>query len=154
MATARRRRFVVLAAVIAACAVAATALAYWTATGSGAGSGTTANPGAQTITVNQTSASSGLYPGGSVPLSGDFDNPAANSVHINSISATVTGTDQPGCNASDYSVSGTPAISGGGDIPSGSGVGSWSGLTLSMANTGANQDACKGATVTLSYSAS
>lgn len=154
MATARRRRLTMIAALIGAMSLAAIAYAYWSATGSGSGAGVTADPGAQTVTINQTSASSGLYPGSSVALSGHFDNAAANAVHVNSISATVTGTDKPGCDAADYSISGTPTIAGGGNVPSGSGVGGWSGLTLSMANTASNQDACKGATVSISYSAS
>lgn len=153
MATARRRRLAMSAALIGTLALAAIAYAYWTATGSGSGSAVTSNP-TQTVTVKQTSASTGLYPGGSVALSGNFDNPAANAVRVSSISATVTGTDKPGCDPNDYSISGTPTIAGGGDVPSGNGVGGWSGFTLSMANTATNQDACKGATVSISYTAS
>src|SRR3954468_23421497 len=40
------------------------AIAYWTTGGSGSGSGSTGTT--VDVTVNQTSASSGLYPGGSV----------------------------------------------------------------------------------------
>ena len=154
MASARKRRLLAVASVLAVVALTSIAYAYWTASGSGSGAGVTADPGAQSVVVNQTSASSGLYPGGSVALSGNFDNPATNAVHVAGISATVTGTDKAGCNAADYSISGTPAIANSGSVPSGTAVGGWSGLTLSMANTGSNQDACKGATVSISYTAS
>jgi hypothetical protein len=149
-----KRHIVKALATLAVLSIAAAAFAYWSATGSGSGSATTANPGAQSVTVNQTSASSGLYPGGSVPLSGNFDNSAANAVHVNGVTATVTGTDHPGCTAADYAISGTSAIAGGGSVASGNGKGGWSGLTLSMIdNPTSDQGACKGATVSISYSA-
>lgn len=139
--------------VITVLAIATTAIAYWSATGGGSGSGATADPGAQSVTVNQTSASSGLYPGGSVALSGNFDNSSANAVHVNGVTAAVTGTDKAGCTAANYSVTGTSSVANGGSVPSGSGTGGWSGLTLNMLNTASDQEACKGATVSLSYSA-
>jgi len=153
MRTPRRRRVFSAAVILGILAIVAGAYAYWTATGSGAGAATTADPGAQTVTVNQTSTSNGLYPGGSVALSGNFDNPAANAVHVGNVTATVTGTNKVGCNASDYSVGGTATIANGGSVLSGTAVGGWSGLTLSMADTASNQDACKGATVSIAYSA-
>ena len=135
-------------------ALAATAYAYWSSTGTGSGSGATANPGSQTVTVNQTSASSGLFPGGSVAVSGTIDNANGNAVQVASLSASVASVAEPhasaGCSAADYSISGGPvAINA--NIPAGGSV-PFAGLTLDMANTGVNQDACKGATVNIAYS--
>jgi hypothetical protein len=56
-----------------------------------------------------------------------------------------------GCLASDYSVSAPVTVNA--DVP-GNGSTPWSGLTLSMADTAANQNPCKGATVEITYSAS
>ena len=41
-----------------------------------------------------------------------------------------------------------------GDIAAGNGVGTWNGLTIQMINTASNQDACKGATLTITYASS
>ena len=154
MASARKRRLLAAASVLGVIATASVAYAFWSASGSGTGSGLTADPGAQTVTVNQTSSVSGLYPGASAALSGNFDNAATNDVHVNGLTASVTGTDKPGCTAANYQITGTATIANNGMVPSGTGTGGWSGLTLSMVDTGVNQDACKGATVNIAYSAS
>ena len=64
------------------------AVAFWTAGGSGTGSGTTGSGSA--LTVNQTVSPTGLYPGGSSALSGNFTNPNSGSVYIAAVTATVT----------------------------------------------------------------
>jgi hypothetical protein len=125
------------------------AFAYWTSTGSGSGTaatGTTAN-----VTVVQTSTSTGLYPGGSVPLSGDFNNTNAGAMHVGTVTATV-GTLPTGCVAADFTISGTAPVNA--EIPTGSGVGSWSGITLTMNDTAVSQDACKTQTIPVVYSVS
>ncbi len=67
----KSKRGIALLAVLVVAAIAAFgAYAYWTTTGNGTGSATTGTD--HGVTVNQTSPSSGLYPGGSVALSGDF----------------------------------------------------------------------------------
>ena len=141
------------AAALAAGAMALTgggiALAYWTSTGSGSGSaatGTVAN-----VVVNQTSTSTGLYPGGSVSLSGNFDNSNSGQVHVGTVTATV-GDLPSGCVAGDFSISGTAVVNA--EIPAGTGVGAWSGITLTMNDTGVNQDACKTQTIPVTYSVS
>ena len=84
------------------------------------------------------------------PLSGDFDNPNDGPLYIASVTAVVTGTDHVGCDATDYTVAGTAQVNA--QVPAGSGVGSWSGLTIAFHNKPAvNQDACQGATVNISY---
>jgi hypothetical protein len=151
-----RRRILLLASVGAMLLLAVGAYAYWTQGGSGSGSataGTTSN-----ITVNQTSSVSGLYPGGpAVTLSGNFDNPNPGSVRISSITGVVSsisgaGTDgsKPACTTSDFTIGGSVGVT---TVPSGTGVGSWSGLTVQMVNGAGNQDNCKGATANISYTA-
>jgi hypothetical protein len=77
-------------------------------------------------------------------------------VHVNAVTASVVSVDNAhataGCSASDYSITGTSSIGGGGSLAGNGGSQSWNGLSLAMANTASNQDACKGATVNLSYS--
>lgn len=144
------KRRIALAVTALALVAAVGAYAYWTQGGTGSGSataGTTSN-----ITVNQTSTVTGLYPDGpSAALSGDFDNPNASPVSLSSVTAVVSSVSPVGCATSNFSISGsTGAISG---IPSGNGVGSWSGLSISLDETGVNQDVCKGAVATISYTA-
>jgi hypothetical protein len=127
------------------------AFAYWTTTGSGTGTATAGDVTA--LTVKQTSSVAGLYPGGpALTLSGNFDNPNSGKVFVASVSATVTGTDHAGCTAADFEIGGSAPV--GTEINPGTGVGSWTGLTLRLVDSSANQDACKGATVALAYTAS
>lgn len=151
----RKRRIAILAS-LAALALAVGAHAYWTQNGSGTGSATAGTT--SSITVNQTSSVTGLYPGGpAATLGGDFDNPSSSSVTISSVTATVSSVSngasdgsKPACTPSDFSIAGSM---GAATVPSGAGVGSWSGLTISLLNSGANQDNCKGATANIAYTA-
>jgi hypothetical protein len=149
----KQRKFVVLAVLVVGAIAAVGGYAFWTQGGTGTGSaatGTTAS-----ITVNQTSVVSGLSPGGSAQaLSGNFDNPNAGPVLVTDVSANVTGTSAgASCDASNFAITGSPTAVGT-SIPSGLGVGSWSGMTVAMLETGVNQDACKNVTVDISYTAS
>lgn len=149
----RRKRLALALALVVGAVAAIGAYAFWTQAGSGSGTaavGTTSN-----ITVNQTSSVSGLYPGGPTQaLSGNFDNPSTSPVFVSTVSATVTGTSAgASCNASNFQVNGSPATISA-SVPSGNGVGSWSGITVQMLETGVNQDACKNATVNISYTSS
>ena len=149
----KKRRFVVVALLLVGAIAAVGGYAFWTQSGSGSGSaavGTTSS-----ITVNQTSTISGLYPGGPAQaLSGNFDNPNTSPVLVSTVSATVTGTSAgASCDASNFAITGSPTTVNA-SVPNGTGVGSWSGITVAMLETGVNQDACKNATVNISYSAS
>jgi len=96
----------------------------------------------------------GLYPGGSVPITGNFDNSGnGNSVHVNGLTASISVTPTAGntCAASNYSVSPFSVTSP--DVAANSQGGAFTG-TLSMADLATNQDGCKGATVTLTYTVS
>ncbi len=130
-------------------ALSGAAFGYWTINGSGTGQVTTGTVTA--VTVNQTSSVTGLAPGTPAQsLSGNFDNPNAGPVYVGSVTATVTGTNQAGCDATDYTIAGTAVVNA--EVASGAGVGAWSGLTIAFNNkSGANQNACKGATVDIAY---
>lgn len=127
------------------------AFAYWSNVGSGPGTATTGTN--LSVVVNQTSTVSGLAPGlPAQSLSGNFDNPNSGPVFVTAVTAVVTGTDKTGCTATDYTIAGTAPV--GAEIPAGPGVGAWTGLTIQFNNKGTNQDACKNAAVTLSYTGS
>jgi hypothetical protein len=127
------------------------AFAYWTNFGSGTGTADTGTN--QSVVVNQTSTVAGLAPGlAAQSLSGNFDNPNSGPVYVAAVTAVVTGTDKAGCTASDYTISGTATVNA--EVPAGSGVGSWSGLTIQFNNKATNQDACKGAAVSVTYTGS
>src|SRR5262249_59981347 len=102
-----KRTWVVIGIVAVVASSAIGAYAYWTVTGSGSGSASTA-AGNVAITVNQTSASSGLYPGGSVGLSGNFTNPASFNQYVTSVSASIpafsfqSDGSKPACTQADF----------------------------------------------------
>jgi hypothetical protein len=151
-----RRRILVLVGVVAVLGAAIGAYAYWTQGGTGTGTATAGNTSA--ITVNQTSSVTGLYPGGpAATLSGNFTNPNSGSVQISSITAVVSSItngssdgSKPACTSADFTIGGSVGTT---TIPAGTGVGSWSGLTVQLLNTNANQDNCKGATANITYTA-
>ncbi len=142
----------VVIAVVGLVVAAGVAFAYWTTTGSGSGATTTGT--VVPVTVNQTSTITGLAPGlAAQTLSGTFDNSNPGPVYISSVNVTVTGTNKTGCDATDFTIAGNALVNA--EIPSGNGVGSWTGLTVQFKNKVAvNQDACKNATVTLAYTSS
>jgi hypothetical protein len=150
----RRRKLLALGAVLLVAAGAA--YAYWT--NSGAGSGTAETGTNAAITINQTSSVTGMSPG-SPPqsLAGNFSNSNSGPVFVTSVDAaigSVTGpniTTETPCDASDYQLGGFP-IAIGREVPSGSGVDSWTGGSIQMINKPTvNQDGCKNATVNISY---
>jgi hypothetical protein len=144
-----KKRSILLGAA-ASLAVAAVAVAFWTSSGSGSGTAATGTAG--NVTVNQTSTVSGLYPGGPAQtLSGDFTNANGFSVNIASITATVSATsDETACPTSNFVIGGS---AGPYTVPDGTNVGSWSGLTVALQETNANQDGCQGKSITVSYTA-
>jgi hypothetical protein len=127
------------------------AFAYWTGTGTGTGTATTGtNVG---ITVNQTSVITGMYPGQAAQtLSGSFTNTNASPVFVAAVTANPVVTIDAGhplCLSASYTMGGTATV--GHQVAAGTLVDSWTGLTIAMNNLGTNQDACKGATVTIAY---
>lgn len=132
-------------------AIGGAAFAYWTTTGSG--SDTADTGGTVPIVVNLTSTVTGLAPGlPAQALAGNFDNPNAGPVYVAAVTATVTGTNIPGCDATNYVVAGTAPVAV--EVASGTGRGSWSGLTIQFVNKASNQNVCKNAVVNLSLASS
>lgn len=126
------------------------AFAFWTS--SGTGEGTAAAGTTDSVDIEQVAAIAGLYPGGpGQPISIEIANPNDSDVSIGDVTATVSGTDKVGCTADDFAISGPVyeggTIAGGATQPA-------AGATISMVNdTERNQDACKGASVTLEFTA-
>jgi hypothetical protein len=153
----KRKRKVALVAAALIGATSVGAYAFWSSTGAGTGSAATGDVAA--ITVVQTSTVSGLAPGLSAQdLSGNFNNPNSGPVYITSVTASISsvtkavGAPAGTCDASDYTIAGTAPVNA--EVPAGNAKGSWTGLTIQFNNkAGVNQDACKGATVNLAYSA-
>ena len=144
--------------VVVAVAVAGAAVAYWTAGGSGTGSGAAA--GAQTpLTANQTTTLTAMYPGDSAQtISGNFDNSNQGPIHVGTVTASISGVTKAAgapagtCDASDFTLA-DAAMTVDAEVPVGTGKGSFTGATIKFNNTASNQDACKGATVNISYAA-
>lgn len=154
-----KKRVVLAAIVVVALAIASgVAYAYWTSTGSGSNTASVANtaPGF-TVTVNAISDS--LVPGASVNITGSVSNPNDTKLNLSTIApaATPVSIDSThslaGCLAGDFTVSAlspAPALP---KILAKTDSVNFTG-TLSMANTDLNQNACKGATVTVNIAAS
>jgi hypothetical protein len=151
----KRSKVVAVAAIVGLIGSGA-AYAYWTTTGSGTGSATTGTN--SPVIVNQTSTITGMYPGQAAqPLSGDFTNPNDGPAYVTAVTAAGYTIDAAhltdGCLADgNYTLGGTALV--GAEVPAGTNVGAWSGLTIRMDNLGTNQDACKDAIVTITYASS
>ena len=151
----RRLGIAVLVAMLSAVGV---AIAFWTGGGSGTGSASATTN--STLTVNQTNAAiTNLYPGAAAQaLSGNFDNPNAGKVYVHNVTASVhpfssqADPSHPACTQADFSIGGSATVDA--EVPAGNGVGSWSGLDVSLIdNPGANQDNCKGLSIQIDYTA-
>lgn len=157
--TSRHRRKKVLGATVALVAIAGAAFAYWTAGGSGTGSAGTSSS-VQDVTVVQTSTTSGLAPGsGAHALSGTFDNPNDGPVYVGTLTASITSVTQTPagilaglCTAADYTLTDASEVLNKEVLADDTTT--WSGISISFNNTGANQDGCKDATVNLAYTLS
>jgi hypothetical protein len=157
----KKSRMIFASAAIIGVVSSGAAYAYWT--NSGTGIGTAATGSNVAISLTQTSTVTAMAPGiAAQALSGTFGNTNAGPVFVKTVVATVTGTEKPvgtpnpGCTAADYTIAGTSVVQGataglGAQVPTGS-AGTWSGLTISFNSTASNQDACKGAVVTIGYS--
>lgn len=144
-----RKRILVPLAAIAALALAGVAYAYFTASGTGSG---TASVGADSgVTISSVSFDSTLYPGGATNVRYTIANSSSNTpAQVGKVVAdTSVGTNgitglPVGCNASDFSFGDVTVDT---EIPAG---GSYNGSgTLRFADSGVNQDACKGASPVL-----
>ena len=131
------------------------AFAYWTAGGSGTGTASTDDVAG--LTAVQTSTITGMRPGDSAQLlAGNFDNPNSGPIYVTSVTASISAVTKADgvsgtCDSTDY-VLANPTMAVNDNVPAGNAQGSWSGATIKFNNKAdINQDACKGATVTISY---
>lgn len=146
-----RKRLVVALMSLCALAVAAAAYAYFTTTGSGTATATVGTSSAVTLKGTVTG---NLYPGSSSPVTLTVDNPSSGKQRVGTISlekitadaghascsVVITG-GNPDFTMADVVVNKTYAPGNGQAVtPSG---------TLAMNDTGVSQDACQGATLTL-----
>lgn len=148
-----RGRRTLIGGVVLALALAGAAIAYWTVGGSGTGSATVGTN--NTLTANQTVTLSAMFPGDTPQtLSGNFNNPNTGPTFVSTVTASIASVTPAGagtCDASDFTLA-SPTMTVNAEVPSGNGVGSWSGATIQFNNKPAvNQDGCKGATVNLAY---
>ena len=134
------------------------AFAYFTTTASGPGSATVGTNTA--LDIVQTGSISGLTPGGpTVPVTYTIDNPTGNGAqNLGVVTFTITGfsgnTNTPNtCTAADFTI--TPGGSVVGTIADGATYTSVVGTepTIQMKETGANQNGCENAVLTLSLTA-
>jgi hypothetical protein len=138
-----KKRAVVLAIVGAAIALGTGAFAYFTASGSGTGSATVGSASAINLSSG---AVGGLYPGGAdVPVTVNLSNPGGGAQYVGTVSGSVA--DNGGCQGAwvqvdsvDYN--GTLAV-GGSDTKS---------TNVRMLDSGTNQNACQGKTMTINWS--
>jgi hypothetical protein len=154
----RSKRALVLTVAFVVVMAGGIAVAYWTAGGSGTGSASTGST--TPVTVKQTSTVTNLRPGGAPQtLSGTFDNGNDGPVYVTRVTAAVSavakasGAPAGECTVGDYTLA-DAEMPVNAQVPAGTSQGSWTGAKLSFNNkANANQDACKGATVSLTYTA-
>ncbi|WP_091463905.1 hypothetical protein [Paenarthrobacter nitroguajacolicus] len=120
------------------------AYAYWTTTGSGSGEATNA-PGGGTVTLHATFAG-GLAPGNQVNVAYSADNATTSSTVVGALSANVT-TNVEACLPAWFEV--TAVTTNTLVAANSTGISVGSGILKFNDSTTVNQDACKGAVVTV-----
>lgn len=122
------------------------AVAYWTGAAS---SSSTANTGAIATVWLTASVPDGITPGGREPVSFTATNPGNSPIHVSRVHLKSISVDRAhaSCVTTDFSMA---DVTENGDIPAGSAaVPLLNDGTLAYADPDVNQDACKGATLTL-----
>lgn len=154
-----KKSVAIMVAAVTVVAAGGAAFAYWTAGGSGTGSATSSASTAN-VTVVQTSTVASMQPGDSAQtLSGNFTNPNSGPAYVGTVTAAIDSVDKASgvtgtCDATDYTLA-NAAMTVNAEIPAGTAKGSWTGATIKFNNkSGVNQNACKGATVNLTYTVS
>ncbi len=146
-----KRRALTALGCTCALAVAGVALAYFTTSGSGTGNATVGSSSAVTL---HATVSSNLYPGTSSPVSFTVDNPSSGSQRVGTITLSSITVDAGHSSCSTTITGGNPdfampAVTVNQTFAAGNNQSVTPTGTLTMKETGANQDACQGATVTL-----
>ena len=157
-----RKRALVALSVVAVLATAGAALAFFSSTGSGTGSASVGSSTHFTVAVSPATGGPLLPGSGTENLSYTVNNPGAGSQNLSSTSAavassggniTTNGTPVPGCLAADFTATNTKptpmpqVLVGGATSTAGS-------VSVTMQDSGANQDACQGKTPDITVSAS
>jgi hypothetical protein len=146
-----RNRALVALGFTCALAVVGVALAYFTSSGSGTGSASVGSSSAVTL---HASISSNLYPGASSPVTLTVDNPSPGSQRVGTVTLSSITVDAGHSTCSTTISGGNPdftmaAVTVNKVFGPGNGQSVTPSGTLTMNETGANQDACQGATLTL-----
>ncbi len=147
----KHRKLIVIAGVIAALAVAGGAFAYWTGGGSGSGTGTVGTSG--TVTVTGTVAT-GIAPGLTRAVAFTAANAADSAIRVSNVHLVSVAADaeHASCAAADFTMADVAQTH---EIPAGATVEALpNDGSLVYANTAVSQDACKGATLTLTLTSS
>jgi hypothetical protein len=151
MAHLSKKRVLTALGAVAVLALAAAAYAYFTSTGSGTGTATVGSSSA--VTLHGTVGGS-LYPGSSQTVTFTVDNPSSGAERVGTISLTKIAADagHSGCSTTisgekpDFTM---PAVTVNKTFSPGNGQAVTPTGTLTMNDTGVSQDACQGATLTL-----
>ncbi len=145
------RKRIAVFGIVAVLALAAAAVAYWTGAGSGSG---TANVGTSgTVTVTAT-VPDDITPGNAVPVGFTAANATNSPIQITAVHLVSVAADagHAACETGDFSMA---DVTEDHQVPAGATA---EGLptfgSLVFANTAVNQDACKGATLTLTLTSS
>lgn len=134
------------------------AYAFWSAGGSGTAESTTGSTVALEVVqlVGATDLAPGLDP---ETLSGTFNNGNDGPIYVSTVTASIdsvvqaVGAPAGTCDATDYTLA-NETMTVDAEVAAGNAQGTWSGATLAFNNKAVNQDACKGATVTIAYAIS
>jgi hypothetical protein len=138
----RRKGVASLTALVVAAVAAFGAYAYYTSTGSGSGSATVGSSSAIQLSGSPVAQ---LFPGGAdAPVTVSIHNPGGGGEHVGTVSGTVA--DNGGCLGSWFIVD---PISYGATVAAGATV--TAGTNVRMADSGTNQDACQGKTMTINW---
>lgn len=145
------KRALVAISCLSALAVAAVAYAYFTSTGSGTA---TAKVGTSSAVTLKGTVTGNLYPGSSSQVSFTVDNPSGGAQRVGTISLTGITVDAGHSTCSVVISGGTPdftmpAVAVNATFPAGNGQAVTPKGTLTMNDTGVNQNACQGAELTL-----
>lgn len=150
----KRAKIVVAGSVVLATVGGGVAFAYWSTSGSGAGTAGT-SAGTSSLVVSQDAFTGNLAPGAApVAITGTVKNTANNSAYVNTVKVSIASVTQAAgasgtCDATDYTLPVNTATVAT-DLAAGQSV-AFSGPTLAFVDKSTNQDGCKGATVNLSY---
>jgi hypothetical protein len=151
-----KRKTLTVVGVIAVLATAGAAFAYWTGSGGGSGTATVGTNGNVTLTAT---VPTGIAPGTNKAVTFTAANATASPIFITTVHlvSVVPDSEHPGCIASsslygDFSMA---DVTESHQVPANATVDALpTAGSLVYANTAVNQDACKGATLTLTLSSS